>query len=169
MSATCRTRSAAGPAIIIGAIGSGLLTFGYLYAISIKSVPLAIVMSLLMWGVVYQGYNAGFYDLCTPSCSRRGSGFRRWPSTRISGRLSRPCFRRSSPPWRPPAPQNIPLTVGALAFGITVIAAVAALSTRETLRIHMNDLGKKGAVPVPKEEYDRLREQSLAAPGLAKA
>src|SRR4051812_15624786 len=48
------------PCIIIGAIGSGLLAFGYLYAISIKSVPLAIAMSLLMWGVVYQGYNAVF-------------------------------------------------------------------------------------------------------------
>ncbi len=43
------------------------------------------------------------------------------------------------------------------------------MTARETYRIHMNDLGKKGAVPVPKEEYDRLREQSLAGPGLAKA
>ena len=48
------------PPVIVGALGSGLLAFGYLYAISIGSVPLAIVMSLLMWGVVYQGYNAVF-------------------------------------------------------------------------------------------------------------
>src|SRR6202521_2727554 len=48
------------PPIIVGALGSGLLAFGYLYAISIHSVPLAIIMSLLMWGVVYQGYNATF-------------------------------------------------------------------------------------------------------------
>src|SRR5208337_5277464 len=46
------------PPIIIGALCAGLLSFGYLYAISIHSVPLAIVLSLLMWGVVYQGYNA---------------------------------------------------------------------------------------------------------------
>ena len=48
------------PPIIVGALGAGLLSFGYLYAISIHNVPLAIVMSLLMWGVVYQGYNAVF-------------------------------------------------------------------------------------------------------------
>ena len=48
------------PPIIFGALVSGLLAFAYLYAISIKSVPLAIAMSLLMWGVVYQGYNAVF-------------------------------------------------------------------------------------------------------------
>ena len=48
------------PPIIVGALGSGLLSFGYLYAISIKDVPLAIGLSILMWGIVYQGYNAVF-------------------------------------------------------------------------------------------------------------
>jgi len=43
-----------------------------------------------------------------------------------------------------------------------VIAAIAAMSAKETYRIHMNDLGKKDAVPVPKDEYNRLREQSIA-------
>src|ERR1700753_4283729 len=61
------------PPIIIGALCSGLLAFGYLYAISIKNVPLAIVMSLLMWGVVYQGYNAvfpSFYPELFPTRAR---------------------------------------------------------------------------------------------------
>src|SRR5437867_1347339 len=35
------------PPMMIGALLSGLLSFGYLYAISIKSVPLAIALSLL--------------------------------------------------------------------------------------------------------------------------
>jgi len=48
------------PLVIFGALGSGLLSFAYLYAISIHNVPLAIAMSLLMWGVVYQGDNAIF-------------------------------------------------------------------------------------------------------------
>ena len=59
--------------VIVGAVGSGLLSFGYLYAISIHNVPLAIVMSLLMWGVVYQGYNAifpSFYPELFPTRSR---------------------------------------------------------------------------------------------------
>ena len=156
------------PCIIIGAIGSGLLAFGYLYAISIKSVPLAIVMSLLMWGVVYQGYNAvfsAFYpELFQTRIRVSAMAISQNIGTALTAML--PALFAAV---APPGSQNIPLTVGALAFGITVIAAVAALSARETYRIHMNDLGKKDAVPVPKEEYERLREQSLAAPGLAKA
>src|SRR6202790_1054838 len=61
------------PLVIVGALGSGLLAFGYLYAISIHSVPLAIIMSLLMWGVVYQGYNAvypSFYPELFPTPTR---------------------------------------------------------------------------------------------------
>src|SRR2546421_1410660 len=61
------------PPIIVGALLSGLLSFGYLYAISIHNVPLAIAMSLLMWGVVYQGYNAvfpSFYPELFPTRTR---------------------------------------------------------------------------------------------------
>src|SRR5208282_250219 len=61
------------PPIIVGALLSGLLAFAYLYAISIKNVPLAFVMSVLMWGVVYQGYNAifpSFYPELFPTRTR---------------------------------------------------------------------------------------------------
>lgn len=69
----------------------------------------------------------------------------------------------------PPGSANIPLTIGALAFGITVIAACAAMSARETYRIHMNDLGHPDAVPVDKSEYDRLRAQATSGAMLAPA
>jgi hypothetical protein len=55
------------------------------------------------------------------------------------------------------------MTVGALAFGVTVIASIAAWSARETYRVHLNDLGDAGAPPVDKSEYDRLRQQSIAS------
>jgi MFS family permease len=61
------------PPMIVGALGSGLLAFAYLYAVSIKNVPLAIAMSLLMWGFVYQGYNAvfpSFYPELFPTRTR---------------------------------------------------------------------------------------------------
>jgi len=35
--------------------------------------------------------------------------------------------------------------------------------------VHMNDLGDQGAVPVPKPEYDRIREQAVAEGQLARA
>ena len=59
--------------IIVGSLAAGLLSFAYLYAISIKSVPLAFVLSILMWGVVYQGYNAvfpSFYPELFPTRAR---------------------------------------------------------------------------------------------------
>ena len=61
----------------------------------------------------------------------------------------------------PPGADHIWLTVGSLAFGITVISALAALSARETFRIHMNDLGQPDAAPVAKPEYDRLRAAAV--------
>ena len=51
----------------------------------------------------------------------------------------------------------MPLIVGTFTFGCAIIAAIAAWSARETYRVHLNDLGVKGARPVPRQEYDRLR------------
>jgi hypothetical protein len=65
----------------------------------------------------------------------------------------------------PPGSTNIPLTVGAIAFGITVIAALAAVTARETYRVNINDLGNPDAVPMAKAEYEKKRADaaSLAA------
>jgi hypothetical protein len=65
----------------------------------------------------------------------------------------------------PPGSANIPLTVGAIAFGITVIAAIAAVTARETYRVNMNDLGNPSAIPMAKADYDRKRAE--AASGVA--
>ena len=156
------------PPVVIGALGSGLLSFGYLYAISIHNVPLAIIMSLLMWGVVYQGYNAifpSFYPELFQTRTRVSAmAISQNVGTTITALL--PALFATV---APPGSTNIPLTIGAITFAITVIAAVAAMSARETYRIHMNDLGRPGAVPVNKQEYDRLRAHSLANAALAKS
>jgi MFS family permease len=156
------------PPIIIGALGSGLLAFGYLYAISIKNVPLAILMSLLMWGVVYQGYNAifpSFYPELFPTRTRVSAmAISQNVGTTITALL--PALFAAV---APPGSSNIPLTIGSIAFGITVISALAAMSARETYRIHLNDLGNLGAVPVSRGEYDRMRAQSIADAGLARS
>jgi MFS family permease len=154
------------PCIIVGSLGSGLLSFGYLYAISIHSVPLAIALSLLMWGVVYQGYNAvfpAFYPELFPTRTRVSAmAISQNIGTTVTALL--PALFASV---APPGSTNVPLTVGALAFGITAIAAAAAWTARETHRVHLNDLGRPGAVPVPKPDYDRMRVQAMAGAGLA--
>jgi MFS family permease len=148
--------------MIFGALLSGLLSFGYLYAISIHSVPLAIVMSLLMWGLVYQGYNAvfpSFYPELFPTRTRvTAMAIAQNVGTTITALL--PALFATV---APPGSSNIPLTIGAITFVITVICAAAAWSARETYRIHLNDLGEPTAVPVPKNDYDQMRERSLAA------
>jgi MFS family permease len=150
------------PPIIIGALLSGLLAFGYLYAISIHSVPLAIAMSLLMWGVVYQGYNAifpSFYPELFPTRTRVSAmAISQNVGTTITALL--PALFATV---APPGSANIPVTVGAIAFGITVIAAIAAISARETSRVNINDLGNPDAVPMAKAEYEKKRADAAIA------
>jgi len=156
------------PPIVIGALGAGLLSFGYLYAISIHNVPLAIGMSLLMWGVVYQGYNAvfpSFYPELFPTRTRCSAmAISQNLGTTVTAMLPALFVAVA-----PPGSANIPLTIGALTFGITIISALAVLSARETYRVHMNDLGNPDAVPVPKQDYERMRAKTLADARLARA
>ena len=114
------------PPIIVGALGSGVLSFGYLYAISIRNVPLAIVMSLLMWGVVYQGYNAifpSFYPEMFPARTRVSAvAISQNIGTMITALM--PALFASV---APPGITNVPLIVGSITFAVTVIAAAAGL------------------------------------------
>jgi MFS family permease len=126
------------PPVIIGALASGLLSFGYLYAISIANVPLAILLSLLMWGVVYQGYNAvfpSFFPELFPTRTRvTAMAISQNTGTTITALL--PALFATV---APPGSANIPLTVGAIAFAVTAVAAAAAYSARETCRISLNE------------------------------
>jgi len=148
--------------MIVGAIGSGLLSFAYLYAISIKSMPLAFILAILMWGIIYQGYNAvfpSFYPELFPTRVRvTAMAIAQNVGTTITALLPA-LFAYVAPPGA----LNIPVTVGAIAFAITVISAIAAWSARETYRVRMHDLGERDAVPVEKAEYDALRARSLAS------
>ena len=150
------------PPIIVGALGSGLLSFLYLYAISIHSVPLAILASLLMWGIVYQGYNAvfpSFYPELFPTRVRVSAmAISQNVGTAITALL--PALFATV---APPGSDNIPMTVGGITLAITAIAAVAAFSARETYRVPMDDLGRPDARPMDKADYERLRANGRLA------
>jgi len=149
------------PPIIFGALASGLLSFAYLYAISIKSVPLAVCMSLLMWGIVYQGYNAvfpSFFPELFPTRTRVSA----MAISQNLGTLVTAMLPAVFTAVAPPGTDNIPLIVGSITLAATVLAALSAFSARETYRVHMNDLGKPDAAPVKKVDYDKQRSQSLA-------
>jgi MFS family permease len=148
------------PPIITGALCSGLLAFGYLYAISIQSVPMAIAFSIVMWGVVYQGYNAvfpSFYpELFQTRIRVSAMAISQNTGTTITALL--PALFATV---APPGSTNVPLTVGLITFAITAIAATAAFSARETFRVPVSDLGNLNAAPMAKPDYDRLRAASL--------
>jgi MFS family permease len=145
----------------IGSAIAGLLSFAYLWAISIHSVPWAIVLSLLMWGLVYQGYNAvfpSFYPELFPTRTRvSGVAIAQNIGTALTAMLPALFVLVA-----PPGASRIPLTIGAITFGITLIAALAALSTRETSRVPLQKLGDPAAQPVDERDYVRAREQAIA-------
>jgi MFS family permease len=150
------------PPMIVGSLAAGLLSFGYLYAISIHNVPLAILMSLLMWGIVYQGYNAVFPSFY-PELFQTRSRVSAMAISQNVGTTITALLPALFAAVAPPGSTNVPLTIGAIAFGVTVIAAVAAMSARETNRIPLAELGRPDATPLSKSEYDRVRAQSFAA------
>jgi hypothetical protein len=120
-----------------------------------------------MWGVVYQGYNAvfpSFYPELFPTRTRCSAmAISQNIGTTVTALL--PALFATV---APPGAANIPLTIGAITFAVTVIAAVAAMTARETYRVHLNDLGEPNGVPVDKGEYDRLRAQILADRAMVK-
>lgn len=151
------------PPIIFGAIASGLLSFGYLYAISIRNVPLAIAMSLLMWGIVYQGYNAVFPSFY-PELFRTRSRVSAMAISQNIGTAITAMLPALFAAVAPPGASNIWFTVGAISFAITVLAALACVSARETYRLRLEDLGDPNAQPMPQAEYERARMATMHAP-----
>ncbi|HLI99365.1 MAG TPA: MFS transporter, partial [Bradyrhizobium sp.] len=149
------------PPIIVGALGSGLLAFAYLYAISIKNVPMAIALSILMWGIVYQGYNAifpSFYpELFQTKYRVSAMAISQNVGTTITALLPALFATVASP-----GSANVALTVGAITFAVTAVSAMAALSARETYRLDVSDLGNPRAEPMEKQDYDRKRAASFA-------
>jgi MFS family permease len=147
------------PLIITGALGAGVLSFAYLWAISQKNLGLTFLFAILMWGIVYQGYNAVFpsyYQELFPTRTRV-SGFA--VSQNIGTLIT--AFLPTIYAIVAPAGSNVPLIVGSITFTCTVIAAIAAFTGPETHRVHLNDLGNPRAVPVPREEFERLRAATV--------
>lgn len=149
------------PTMIFGCLSSGLLSFGYLYAISVHSVPLAMAMSFLMWGVFYQGYNAIFPSFY-PELFQTRYRVSAMAIAQNVGTLITALLPALFAAYAPPGSTDIPLIVGGMAFGITIIAAAAAYFAPETYRIPMNELGKPNAQAMEKKEYDEARSRSLS-------
>jgi MFS family permease len=178
------------PVIIVGCLGAGLLGYPYLYAVSHGNLPMAFLLAVLMWGIVYQGYNAvfpAFYPEQFPTKTRVSAfavsqnigtlitAFLPALYATLAGPAPGACVEKKKflPDKVLPSGETcraaadaaegrVIWVVGSFTLVFAAIAAIAAFTARETSRIHMNDLGKKDAVPVPKEEYERMRTEAKA-------
>jgi MFS family permease len=179
------------PVMIFGMLASGVLAYPYLYFVSAGNLPLAFLFAMLMWGVVYQGYNAcfpAFYQELFPTKNRVtafavsqniGTLITAFlpaiyavlvsptPGTCVVDKKFVPDATVGGETCRQLADSidsSVVLVVGSITLGLAIIAAIACYSAKETFRIHLNDLGTKNAVPIPKEEYERIRATSVDLP-----
>lgn len=150
------------PLMIFGSLGSGALAFAYLHAVSQNNVVLTVILAILMWGTLYQVWNAtfaSFFQELFPSRTRV-TGF---AISQNIGLVLVAFLPTLFAAVAPPGSANVPFVIGSLCFGITVIGAIAAWTAPETFRIPLNELGTPDARPVSREEYDRLRKEGGAA------
>jgi MFS family permease len=148
------------PLMIWGALSAGALSIPYLYAVSRKNEALSIVLAVLAVGVCYQAWNAtfaSFFQELFPTRTRV-TGFALSQNIGLTIVAFLPTVFAVV---APPGSTNVPLIIGIICFAITIIGAVAAWSAPETHRVHLNDLGTADAIPVPLEEYERIRTAAM--------
>jgi hypothetical protein len=122
-------------------------------------VVLTVVLAILSWGILYQVWNATFASYFQELFPTR---------TRVTGfaisqniGLALVAFLPSIfAAVAPPGSSNVPLVIGSLCLVITAIGAVAAYLSPETSRVPLEKLGTRGATPLSREEYDRLRAEA---------
>ncbi|MGE8438811.1 MAG: MFS transporter [Pseudomonas palmensis] len=148
------------PLIIGSALGCGLMSFVYLYAISLHNLPLAFGASLLMWGMVYQGYNAIFPSFF-PEQFQTHYRVSAMAIAQNVGYMITALLPALFTAVAPPGSDNVPLLIGAITCAVTAISAVAAWSAPETYRTPLDQLGKPDAVALDKPVYDALRAKAL--------
>ncbi|WP_422934396.1 MFS transporter [Sinomonas sp. P47F7] len=127
------------PLMIFGSLSSGVLSFAYLWAISQRNVVLTVVLAVLMWGVLYQMWNAtfaSFFQELFPTRTRV-TGF---AVSQNLGLLIVAFLPTVFTLIAPPGSANVPLIIGGLTFALAAISAVAAWATRETSTLDLDAL-----------------------------
>lgn len=162
VAATLSDRIGRRPMIIGGALSSGGLSFGYLWAVTHANLWLTILIGLAMWGVLYQGYNAVFpsyFPELLPASTRvTGMAIGQNIGTAASSLMAM-VFAGLCPPGT--RGSTIVIVVEAITFAVTCAVAVAAWASPETHRLRADDLGVPGAVPLPPEEYAAMRSAAI--------
>ena len=128
--------------MLIGGLGGGLLAGVYLWAIEQGSLALVFVCVIVIQGIFFQMWNATFatfYQEQFPM-RMRVTGF---AVAQNVGLMIASFFPSIFTAIAPPGTANIPLVIGSLAFGICLVAAVAAFLSDETRGTSLEDIETK--------------------------
>jgi MFS family permease len=127
------------PVFIFGALGSALLVWPYLWAISRADIPLIFVLGLLLSGVVYSAANGVWPSLYGEMFNTRVRLSGMAIGTQIGFALGGFAPTISATIQRPGADGWIP--VAAFVTAAAVVAAISVATARETYRTPMHQLG----------------------------
>ncbi len=143
--ATLADRIGRRPVFIFGALGSGVLMFAYLGAIANGSYPLIFAAAILMSGVVYSAMNGiqpALYGEMFPTRVRlSGMAIGTQIGYAIGGfaPTAAAAFDGDGTNWLP---------VAAYVLGMSLIAAIAVLTARETAKVPLREIdGRPGSAP----------------------
>jgi MFS family permease len=134
------------PLMIVGPLGAGVLSFGYLWAVGQDNVVLTVVLAILMFGVLYQVWNATFasyFQELFPT-RHRVTGF---AVSQNVGLMLVAFLPSVFALIAPPGSTNVPLVIGGLTFLLCTVSAAAAWSAPETSRLDLREID--GPAPAP--------------------
>ncbi|HSU71489.1 MAG TPA: MFS transporter [Micrococcaceae bacterium] len=128
------------PLMIFGPLSAGVLSFLYLYAVGQKNIVLTVVLAILMFGVLYQMWNASFASFFQELFPTR---------TRVTGfavsqniALLLTAFLPSIFTLiAPPGSSIVPLAIGGLTLLLSIVSALAAWFSKETAKLSLDQLG----------------------------
>ncbi|WP_133913777.1 MFS transporter [Streptomyces sp. NBC_00582] len=148
--ATLSDRIGRRPVYLIGAVGSAVAMFLYLWAISTGSYPLTLVLGVVAFGVVYSAANGvwpSFYgEMFSTRVRLSGMAIGTQIGFAVAGFAVTFAARIAGPDgddW-----SSVALFTAALCLP----PVIAALSARETAKIPTERLGERGAREVPQPE-----------------
>jgi MFS family permease len=127
------------PLMIWGPLSAGVLSFAYLFVVQSHNVPLTFVLAVLIFGILYQMWNAtfaSFFQELFPTRTRvTGFAVSQNLALFITGFLPA-IFTAVAPPGSP----SVPLVIGALTLLLSLISALAAWRSRETAKLALDEL-----------------------------
>lgn len=132
--------------MVVGGLAGGLLAGPYLWAIDQRDLVLVFVLVVVVQGVLFQMWNATFATFFQEQFPMRirVTGF---AVSQNVGLMLAAFFPSIFAAIAPPGSDRVPLVIGLTTFGIAVVAAVAALATRETRGTSLADLEAPATAP----------------------